>query len=57
MILSFNCIIRLYSNVYDYAICTLNYMKINILLVFLSTLSRQENICPQFYTFVKNKHK
>ena len=26
-ILSFNCIIRLYSNVYDYAICTLNYYE------------------------------
>ena len=26
-ILSFNCIIRFYSNVYDYALCTLDYYE------------------------------
>ena len=30
-------------------------MKINILLVFLRSLSIKKNIYPQFYAFLKNK--
>ena len=46
-----------YIVMYMIVLYTLNYYEDKYLLVFLCTLSTKQEYIPQFYAFIKNKHK
>ena len=55
-ILNFNRIIRLYRNVYDYAICTLNYYEDKYFISFFAHFKDTGKYVSTIF-HIKNKHK